>query len=306
MTQPQLNTPWSLHFDRDGTEDIAIIRDAQGDDLVTSRHFWQPEGNDPVPPTLAAMRAIFTTPDLLAFVTAVAGMTQDGEAIEGREFVLENDDPVDTLNQLIDEMRQLVATGREGSMSPTPEHTLRLEMEVSRLTHIIDRQDRLITQMKDSLDYLLEQTVDQDLKYGIGLTEGEEDARANALAVIAEAAGRTMTRYLVTAWCDRPFFARCEVDAETPQAALAKARQAIADAPAEECDEGYYWDEWRVDTPEADGVLLHRDAPARLRSATAALLAACRMVVDRWEQGDLAEAARACRDAVASATGRPA
>ena len=39
----------------------------------------------------------------------------------------------------------------------------------------------------EALDYLLEQTVDMDLKYGIGLTEGEEDARAKALAAIAKA-----------------------------------------------------------------------------------------------------------------------
>ncbi len=38
-----------------------------------------------------------------------------------------------------------------------------------------------------ALDYLLEQTVDMDLKYGIGLSEGEEDARAKALSVIAKA-----------------------------------------------------------------------------------------------------------------------
>jgi hypothetical protein len=41
-------------------------------------------------------------------------------------------------------------------------------------------------ELLSSLDYLLEQTVDMDLKYGIGLTEGEEDARAKALAVIAK------------------------------------------------------------------------------------------------------------------------
>lgn len=46
-------------------------------------------------------------------------------------------------------------------------------------------QDRLI----EALHYLLEQTVDQDLKYGIGLSEGEEDARVKALAIIAEATG---------------------------------------------------------------------------------------------------------------------
>jgi hypothetical protein len=38
-----------------------------------------------------------------------------------------------------------------------------------------------------ALDYLLEQTVDMDLKYGITLSEGEEDARAKALAAIARA-----------------------------------------------------------------------------------------------------------------------
>ncbi len=42
----------------------------------------------------------------------------------------------------------------------------------------------------------------------------------------------------------------------------------------------------------------------RLRQAAPALLAACRLVVERWERGDLAEAARACADAVAEATGQ--
>lgn len=40
-----------------------------------------------------------------------------------------------------------------------------------------------------ALDYLLQQTIDQDLKHGIGLSEGEEDARAKALAAIAKARG---------------------------------------------------------------------------------------------------------------------
>ena len=39
----------------------------------------------------------------------------------------------------------------------------------------------------------------------------------------------------------------------------------------------------------------------RLRKAAPALLAACRMVVERWERGDLAEAARACAAAIAEA-----
>ena len=41
----------------------------------------------------------------------------------------------------------------------------------------------------DALSYLLEQTVDMDLKHGIALSEGEEDAREKALAAIAEAKG---------------------------------------------------------------------------------------------------------------------
>jgi len=107
MTQPNdLDTPWSLHFDRDGTEDIAIICDADGEDLVLSRHFWLPERDDPVPQTLAAMRLMTAAPKLLK-----------------------------------------------------------------------------------ALGYLLGQTVDEDLKHGIILSEGEQEARAMALAVIAEATG---------------------------------------------------------------------------------------------------------------------
>ncbi len=42
-------------------------------------------------------------------------------------------------------------------------------------------------QLLEALHYLLEQTVDMDLKYGITLTEGEEDARTKALGAIAQA-----------------------------------------------------------------------------------------------------------------------
>src|SRR4051812_24467605 len=65
-TPTDISTPWTLHFEGDGTEDIAIIRDANGEDLAASRPFWQPEGDDPIPPTLAAMRLMKAAPDLLA------------------------------------------------------------------------------------------------------------------------------------------------------------------------------------------------------------------------------------------------
>jgi hypothetical protein len=45
----------------------------------------------------------------------------------------------------------------------------------------------VIGQLVEALDYLLQQTVDMDLKYGIDLTEGEQDARAKALSAIAKA-----------------------------------------------------------------------------------------------------------------------
>jgi hypothetical protein len=117
--------------------------------------------------------------------------------------------------------------------------------------------------------------------------------------------GNKSARYFITAWCDRPFYAQCEVDANTPEEALAKAREAIHDAPADACDDGYLWDEWRVDTAETDGVLLRLDGRAKLRAAAENLLLACRMVVERWENGNLAEAARACELAVAEATDEP-
>ena len=43
----------------------------------------------------------------------------------------------------------------------------------------------------EALDYLLAQTVNMGLKYGITLSEGEEDARTKALSALAEATGRT-------------------------------------------------------------------------------------------------------------------
>jgi hypothetical protein len=65
----QFSAPWSLHFDRDGTEDVAIICDVDGDDIASSRHFWLPEGNDEIPLTLASIRAMAAAPELLEAVT---------------------------------------------------------------------------------------------------------------------------------------------------------------------------------------------------------------------------------------------
>lgn len=53
-----------------------------------------------------------------------------------------------------------------------------------------DANRRLIAaapELLAALDYLLAQTVDMDLEYGIGLTEGEQDARTKALDAITKA-----------------------------------------------------------------------------------------------------------------------
>ena len=51
-------------------------------------------------------------------------------------------------------------------------------------------EQAVVARLLEALDYLLQQTVDMDLKYGITLSEGEEDARQKALVVMAEASGR--------------------------------------------------------------------------------------------------------------------
>lgn len=45
--------------------------------------------------------------DLMKFAATIARMKQDGEEVEGKEFVMENDDAVMTLNELISEARAL-------------------------------------------------------------------------------------------------------------------------------------------------------------------------------------------------------
>ena len=73
-----LNAPWSLCFDRDGTEDLAVIYDADGEYLLRSRHFWLPEQGDPVPATLAAMRLVQAAPELLGLAEQIV-LAKDGE-----------------------------------------------------------------------------------------------------------------------------------------------------------------------------------------------------------------------------------
>ena len=83
--QTDLNSPWSLHFDRDGTEDIAVILDADGDELAQSRPFWLPERDDPIPPTLAAMQLMVAAPRLLNALIECARLLADHDEAAGEE-----------------------------------------------------------------------------------------------------------------------------------------------------------------------------------------------------------------------------
>lgn len=96
MTNPQTDiaTPWSLHFDRDGTEDYGIICDADGNDLVASHLpqskvariadrpfgtgcFWLPENEGDEMPLLARQMQLMTAAPKLLAMLKVAIATAD-------------------------------------------------------------------------------------------------------------------------------------------------------------------------------------------------------------------------------------
>ena len=81
----ELHAPWSLRFYRDGTEDIAVILEADGEELAYSRPFWLPQGDDPIPPTLAAMRLMAAAPKLLTALIESARLLADHAGHEGEE-----------------------------------------------------------------------------------------------------------------------------------------------------------------------------------------------------------------------------
>jgi hypothetical protein len=101
MTNPLINfaTPWSLHFDRDGTEDYGIICDADGNDLVASHLpqsnvarladrpfgtgcFWLPENEDDEMPLLARQMQLMTAAPKLLAMLRVAIVSADAEKQE--------------------------------------------------------------------------------------------------------------------------------------------------------------------------------------------------------------------------------
>jgi hypothetical protein len=92
------------------TEDADDIEDCDGDtfaalvDVVGDRQYEHSQMID-----FEDERLRKAASEMLAFVAQIARMTQDGEEVDGREFVMENDDAVDTLNALIDRARHFTA-----------------------------------------------------------------------------------------------------------------------------------------------------------------------------------------------------
>jgi hypothetical protein len=75
--------------------------------------------------------------------------------------------------------------------------------------------------------------------------------------------------YLIHAYCVRPFISWIEIEAATPQEALAEARRKdgeLRDA-AEECNSGYPWNEFTVFDQSGKQLLHILDEEARLRDA---------------------------------------
>jgi hypothetical protein len=82
--------------------------------------------------------------------------------------------------------------------------------------------------------------------------------------------------FLIHAWCLRPFITGIDVEAETPEQAIAKAREQqdkLLDA-AEECNGGYAWDEFAAYDDSGNELLRVLDDQARLREAAPQLVEA--------------------------------
>ncbi len=80
--------------------------------------------------------------------------------------------------------------------------------------------------------------------------------------------------YTVQAWCLRPFITSIEVQAASPQEAIATARLKMVrllDA-AEECNATYPWDEFAVYDYHGNEILRVLDEVARIRDEAPALL----------------------------------
>jgi hypothetical protein len=96
--------------------------------------------------------------------------------------------------------------------------------------------------------------------------------------------------YMIHAWCLRPFITTIDVEADTPEQAIARARQRhgeLLDA-AEECSSGYPWDEFAVYDDAGDELRYELDEPGCLRLAAPQLREALAWLATAAEDIDAA------------------
>ena len=104
------------------------------------------------------------------------------------------------------------------------------------------------------------------------------------------------TTYMIHAWCMRPFIATIDIEADTPDEAIRKARterQWLFDT-ADECNGKYPWDEFAAYDDNGNELLHVLDESACLRNAAPALLkaltACANYMADDLDESDETEA----------------
>lgn len=84
-----LYAPWSLWFDRDGTEDFGIVVDCNGKPIVSSRECqtcWLPEAKSgTVPDLVHQLQLMASAPRLLAALTDCVRLLADYDEDQGEE-----------------------------------------------------------------------------------------------------------------------------------------------------------------------------------------------------------------------------
>ena len=100
---------------------------------------------------------------------------------------------------------------------------------------------------------------------------------------------KELRQYEAHVWCDRTFTARFVVTADSPQAALAKAKAQVDDEHAEECDNGYPWDTFAIEN--MFGAIVASEEPPK---APIAFTEAVRELLAHIE--DLASEVSICRE----------
>ena len=98
-----------------GNDNYKVIKDSKNQYLIhctLNDYYVGLHGleNTPYENVLNGTNFYIKQNERIEFIQLIARMTMDGEEIDGKEFVMENDDAISTLNSLIDTARDLLKT----------------------------------------------------------------------------------------------------------------------------------------------------------------------------------------------------